>query len=366
MAERARIGYAAVGILVLTAAGWTLLHHGAPTTSAAPPVTTATVRVSRHDVTVRDIVTGTLGYLNQAILVAAAPGTLTWLPSIGAVVATGQRLYEVDGRPIILLDGARPAWRDFAAGMPDGPDIAQLEQNLAASGFGAGLTLDDHFSPATTAAIRRWQSAHRLPATGVIRLGDVVFRPGSVRIGALVAALGAPLSPGTGILTVSATTTAVTVSLDPSQQAEVHVGDPVSVSLPGGARSTTGTVVAVGAPVASTATADGSGDRAPGQGTPTAGAVSIPVTIRLDHSTAAGAPGIGPVQVAIASAEDRNVLSVPIEALLAAPGGGFQVAVHDNGQRRLVPVRTRLFDESDSLVEIDGVPEGTVVEVPAS
>jgi hypothetical protein len=79
-----------------------------------------------------------------------------------------------------------------------------------------------------------------------------------------------------------------------------------------------------------------------------------------------GRLGVGPVQVAITGTTQRGVLAVPIDALLAAPGGGYQVAVRVNGQRQLVPVRTGLVDESDGLVAVDGVAEGTIVEVPAS
>jgi hypothetical protein len=163
MAEWRRGGYAAVGVVVLAGTGWFVLHRAAPAVPAAAPFATGTARVIRTDVTVRDIVGGTLGYSDQAAVVAAVPGTLTWLPAVGTVVGADQRLYEVDGQPVILWVGSRPAWRDFAPGMPDGPDVRQLEHCLATLGFGAGLTVDNHFSTSTATAIRRWQRAHGLP-----------------------------------------------------------------------------------------------------------------------------------------------------------------------------------------------------------
>lgn len=362
MADPGRVGYAALAGLVLSGAGWLLFHQEVAARPSTTPSATGTAQVTRTDVTVREIVGGTLNYLDQAALVATNAGTVTWLPSVGTVVRVDQPLYEVDGRPVMLWTGGRPAWRDFVRGMTDGADVNQLEHNLAELGFGAGLHADGHFSADTAAAICRWQAAHRLPRTGTIKLGEVVFRPGPVRVGATPTALGTPLSTGAPILTVSATTTAVSVSLDPSQQSRVHRGDPVGVSAPGGTHVYSGRVTTVGLPVASSDPSTGGGAPA---GAPMA-TVTVPITIELDRQANLPGPGIGPVQVAITSAEDHGVLAVPIDALLAAPGGGFQVAVRDGESRRLVPVRAKLFDESTGVVEVEGVAEGTTVEVPTS
>ncbi len=362
MAERVKVVIAVVGVLAVAGAGWLLLHRGAAAPGAPVPAATATARGVRTDVTVRDIVGGTLGYTDQLTVVSAVSGTLTWLPPVGTTVGADGRLYEVDGHGVFLWTGARPAWRDYMIGMPDGPDVGQLERNLVARGFGAGLTVDDHFSSATGDAVQRWQGAHGLPRTGTIRLGEVVYRPGPVRVGALAAALGTPLAPGTPVLSVSGTATQVTVALDPAVHDAVHVGDSVVVTQPGGAHPTPGRIATVGVPTTSVAAAGAQSGRQDSGGTTTT--MSIPLTITLT-ATATSGPDIGPVQVAITSAVDRGVLAVPIDALLAAPGGGFRVALHEGSRRRLVPVRTRLFDESDGLVEVEGLAEGSVVEVPA-
>jgi peptidoglycan hydrolase-like protein with peptidoglycan-binding domain len=370
MAERRAVGYvgyAAAAVMVLGGAGWLVLRHATADGTAAAAAPTRTVRVARTDVVVRTLVGGTLGYVGQATLPAAGPGILTWLPAVGTVVRVDQRLYEVDGRPVLLWIGDRPAWRDFAAGMPDGPDVAQLERNLVALGFGAGLTVDNHFSTATGSAIRRWQAAHGLPRTGAIALGQVVFRDGPVRVGAVPATLGAPLSPGDPVVVVTSTVTAVTVDLDPVRAGSVHVGDAVSVSPLGagqGAQSAPvpGRVTAIGSAIAPPA-ATGGGPTGGGSGGSTV-ASTVPVTVGVDDP--AGHLSPGPVQVGITGAEDRGVLAVPIDALLSAPGGGYEVVVRGDGGRRTVAVRTGLFDESDGLVEVDGLAEGAVVEVPAS
>jgi peptidoglycan hydrolase-like protein with peptidoglycan-binding domain len=367
MAERRAVGYAAAAVLVLGGAGWLVLRHAAADSTAGAAAPTGTARVTRTDVTVRTLVGGTLGYVGRATLPAAAPGTLTWLPPVGAVVRVDQRLYEVDGRPVLLWIGERPAWRDFAAGMADGPDVAQLERNLVALGFGGGLTVDNHFAPSTAAAVRRWQAAHGLPLTGTIGLGQVVFRDGPVRVGAVPATLGAPVSPDSPVVVVTSTMTAVSVDLDPVRAGSVQVGDAVGVSpldAGQGAQSAVvpGRVTAIGSAVAPPP-ATGGDPTGGGPGSPPV-ALTVPVTVGVDDPAGSLAPG--PVQVAITDTEDRGVLAVPVDALLAAPGGGYQVVVRVDGGRRTVAVRTRLFDESDGLVEVDGLAEGTVVEVPES
>jgi hypothetical protein len=350
MASRRAVGYAAVGVLIVTGTGWLVLHRPVPAQPAATATPLGTAMVLRTDVTARDIVTGSLGYLDPVTVVGSGQGVLTWLPAPGSTIRADQRLYEVDGRPVVLWTGIRPAWRDLVPGMPAGADLTQAERNLAALGYGNRLT---------AAAVRRWQAAHGLPRTGVIALGQVVFQPGPVRIGSVPAALGTPLHPGLAILAVTSTTKAVSVSLDPNRRGVVHSGDRVTISLPIG-RVTPGTVVSVGAPVPPA----GPGPAAvPGGTGPT---LTVPVTVRLDDPAAADGLDAGTVQVSIVTAEHDNVLAVPVDALLAAPGGGYQVVVVSGVGRRLVTVHCGLFDETGGLVEITGdLSAGMTVEVPA-
>jgi multidrug efflux pump subunit AcrA (membrane-fusion protein) len=91
----------------------------------------------------------------------------------------------------------------------------------------------------------------------------------------------------------------------------------------------------------------------------------IPVTVRLRHRVT----GLdqAQVQVAITSEVHPNVLTVPVLALLARPGGGHQVVVVSGGSRRTVTVQAGLFDDAEGVVEVSGagLAEGDQVEVPA-
>jgi peptidoglycan hydrolase-like protein with peptidoglycan-binding domain len=328
------------------------------------PQASASVRTD-HATVVRTTLTrttqlsGTLGYAGSYTLTSLLPGTITALPAPGAVVRRGQRVYEVDGQGVFLLYGSRPAWRPFALGMPRGPDVRQLEQNLRALGFGADLTVDDRYTWATERAVVHWQHATGQPQTGGVDLGRVVFTPGALRIGADQVALGAPAQPGQAVLTASSPTPVVTVAVPPTQTYLVHVGDRVGVTLPSGANGT-GHVTDI-SPVAQ-APAD---QPAGGQGGP-APPATVPAHVTLDRPSMAAGLDQAPVSLTVTDQRVTNALAVPVTALVALAGGGYAVWLDGPiAARRLVAVTPGLF--SDTLVQVtaDGLRPGDQVEVPA-
>jgi multidrug efflux system membrane fusion protein len=393
--RRVRAGLlAGVLVLVVAGGGWAVARGGLLGRSAAATPTaevpTGTAKVARTDVVARQQVAGTLGYGDSVTVVGqsaggggggsgaggggqAQGGILTRVPAVGAVVGRGQALYEVDGHPVPLWYGTRPAWRAFQLGMTDGPDVRQLEANLVALGFDPdrAITVDRHYSWATVAAVKRWQRASGRARTGAVPLGQVVFLPGPIRAATVTATVGAPLPAGTAILTASSTRPLVTVALDPAMQQLVRRGDRVEVTLPDG-KATRGTVATVSRVATQPGTGSGQntgqnqGEGSSSNGTGS-GQATVSVTIRLANPRAAGGLDQAPVQVAITTQAARRVLAVPISALLAQPGGGYAVQVLQGGSRRLVAVRTGLFDESAGLVEVQGagLAEGATVEVPA-
>lgn len=286
-----------------------------------------------------------------------AAAAYTMLPSAGKVVRRGEALYAVDGQPVLLLYGPVTAWRAFRPRMSPGRDVAELNANLRALGYGSALA-GDGFTAATEEALKRFQAAHGLAGTGVLPLGSLVFKPGPVRVASVTPTVGQAVQAG-AVLAVTSTRHQVTIKLDAAQQAEVKVGDPVTVTLPSG-RTTPGRVSFVGS-VASTPSDGGSEGES---STPT-----IDVNVRLLHQAAAGRLDQAPVSVAITIAGVDDALVVPVNALLALAGGGYAVeAVDAAGVHRLVPVSVGLFDDAEGLVEVSGsgVRAGQRVVVPAS
>jgi peptidoglycan hydrolase-like protein with peptidoglycan-binding domain len=275
----------------------------------------------------------------------------TMLPSPGSVIRRGRSLYAIGGRPVLLLYGGVTAWRAFRAGMASGPDVAELNANLRALGYGSLLT-GDSFSSATARAIIALQAAHGLTQTGELPLGSVVFKAGPVRVKSVTPTVGAAVQAGP-VLGVSSTRHQVTIALDAAQQSEVKVGDEVTITLPDNS-TTSGVVSAVGS-VASPA----------GEG----GSPTIEVHVKLADQAAAGDLVQAPVNVSITTARVDNVLVVPVNALLALAGGGYAVEeVGAAGVHQLVPVDLGLFDDSEGLVQVSGsaLHAGQQIVVPGA
>ena len=291
---------------------------------------------------------------------ARLDGSFTWLPALGAHVSQGQALYAVNGTPVMLFNGTQPAYRQLGPGV-SGADVKQLEQDLIDLGVvsAANLTADGNFTSADSAAVRRWQASLGLPQTGTVRLGEMVFASGPIRVAAVRASLGAQAAPGTPVLDLTAIHHTVTVPLDVSRQQLVNRGDQVSVLMPDGHTTVAGSVADVSR-VATTPQNQGQSQGGSGQ------QATVAVTITLADESAAGTLDQAPVYVSITTASRKNVLAVPVTALLVQPDGGYAVAVRSGGARRLVTVQPGLFGDG-GLVEVSGsgLAEGQTVEVPA-
>jgi hypothetical protein len=351
-----RIALAAAGVGVLGAGvawGWGAVHgRDASGGAGARPrsqVRLATASVVRTTIVSRQQTSGILGFGGSFQVVNELPGgVLTWSPPVGRIVRPGGRLFSVDGAPVVLFDGRLPAWRTFQIGMPDGPDVGQLERDLRRMGFDPGhdATVDDHFTWNTALAVERWQASIGMFRTGRIDLGRVAFLPDPIRITQSVP-VGSTLAQGMQVLQGTSTRRIVTVSLDAGAPLPVRPGDHVVVTLPDGKTTTTGTVVAVSR-VALAPSSDQSGGPS--------GPATVPATIRLDHPRAVGILDLTPVGVAISGFERRNVLAVPVTALVARPEGGYAVQEAGPpsaaGSGRLIPVRIGLFDDQSGLVQV--------------
>lgn len=277
----------------------------------------------------------------------------TMLPKAGQIVRRGEPLFAIGGQPAFLFYGSVPASRAFILGMPPGADVAELNWNLR----GYGATTGDAFTSATATAIWRFQSQHHVQPTGQLPLGSVVFEPGAVRVTSVTPTLGSPVQPG-AVLGITSTRRVVTIALDASQQTSVKVGDPVVITLPDNS-TTPGHVSFVGT-VATTPSSDQSGGSSSGP--------TIEVDVTADRPASTGRLDQAPVDVSITTATVRNVLAVPVNALLALASGGYAVEeVESTGVHQLVGVSAGLFDDAAGMVQVSGagLAAGQRVVVPS-
>jgi hypothetical protein len=339
-------GIAAVLVATGTVSAWragvfsAAVSPGAGGYEAAP----ATGVVTRGDLSATTPVAATLGYGGSWTVTGRGGGTLTWVPRPGQVISQGQALYRVDnGSPVVLLYGSGPAWRAMSEGIT-GADVSQLNHDLVALADANKADISaagwDYFSWETAAGVQQMEEHLGVsvpPAS--LSPGQVVFEPGALRVALVTGSLGGPAAGP--VLQATSDKRVVTIPLDVSQESEVSAGDAVTVTLPNGT-STPGVVSSVGT-VATTSTA--------GDGTAT---TTIAVTVRLRDQAAAGGLYQAPVTVNITTATVRDVLAVPVTALLARPEG-YDVEVTGRANtRRYVPVTPGIFDDDTGVVQVTG------------
>ena len=345
---------------------------GSPSAGAAAGAyRTAVATVARRSLASQTPVDATLGYAGSWNVVNQATGTFTALPTAGRLVRQGQVIYQVSGAPVMLLYGHVPAWRDLSEGVT-GPDVTELNAALVKLGYASAAALGprsgwDSFSGETAYALGLLQAHIGLTVTGTLPLGQAVFLPGAARITGLGATtvLGGAAAPGTAALTATSSRPVVSIALDAGQQTEVKKGDKVGITLPNGS-TTPGVVSSVGT-VATSSAAGSGGSGGPGDGGSSgggsgdsgssggSGSATITVLVSPTDPKAAGGLDQAPVTVEITTGSVSNALVVPVTALLAQPGGGYEVEqVTAGGHHHLVPVTPGLFDDASGLVQVTG------------
>jgi hypothetical protein len=360
--SRRAVALSAAGALVLAAIMVAVLD---PFAGTAPSTRvqhnsypTGLVSVRRGALSSQVTGVGTLGYSAEPDgspypIVNHASGHLTAAPTVGQVIAQGQVLYRVEDNPVVLLDGATPAYRTLSQG-EQGPDVRELNADLLALGLATPTQLhpsSDNFSAATASALTRLQARLGAAQTGRLPLGEAVFLPGPIRITNVTATLGMTAPVDAAIAHATSIHRQVEVNIDATEQSILAAGDRVLITLPN-YQDTAGVVTQVGT------VANGSGSSSP----------TIPVTIKLSDPGAAGTLDQAPVRVQITTAGVSSALIVPVTALLAQSGGGYAVETVDaHGRHHDVPVKLGLFDDADGLVQVSGaLHPGQEVVVPAT
>ncbi|PYY33846.1 peptidoglycan-binding protein [Curtobacterium sp. MCJR17_055] len=345
MTRRARTVTTAVCLVAALGAGtatWALV--AAPSTEAAEHVAEhhgPTAEVTRGDLVETRTAAGTLGYGAPTPVEGAGGGTLTWLPRPGQVVHRDEPLYAVDERPVRAFTGTTPLWRPLSRGL-HGADVQQLNENLAALGY--DVAEDDVFGPRTAAAVRAWQRDRGLEVTGTIDAAQIAFVDGTVRVASVPGRLGQPA--GGDVLQVTSTKRVVTATVAQRDAEPFAVGTAVRVLVNGGGDAMAGEVV----------------DTVPAESDD--GKETVTVTVSFDAGDRE-LPDAASAQVVADGHTERDVLSVPVSALVAHGSSGYAVdVVGKGGHTRRVPVQVGFVADGRAAVTGD-VAEGARVVVPS-
>ncbi|GAA4679359.1 peptidoglycan-binding protein [Phytohabitans rumicis] len=346
-------GAAVVAVAAAGAAAVGFGGGGSDGTAEASQRPAATTKVTRQTLVAATTVEGELSYGEQVPLESRAQGTVTWLPAAGATVKRGGTLLRADDRPVVLLYGALPLYRALSTGV-EGKDVKQFEQNLRALGY-TGFTVDEEFTGATASAVKEWQEDLGVDETGTVDSTLVVYAPNAVRVADVSSRVGSSASGE--VFTYTGSTKVVTVSVDAGESDWAVKGAAVTVTLPDG-KEIAGKVASVG----TEASTDDSEDQPPNDtGTDDA---QIEVTVSIVDQRALGKLDRTPVDVAYVAQERKDVLTVPVAALLALAEGGYGLEVVEGGTSRYVGVQTGLFADGKVEVSGDGVTEGMTVGLP--
>ena len=379
------VGAAAVGAVLASGA---FRGSGSQAAGAGSGYATGTATVTRQSLTSQteeDATLGDAGTWSVAVpassssssssSASAGAGTFTWLPQVGQVIRQGQQIYGMTGSPVVLLYGPVPAYRDLSEGIT-GADVTELNRDLLHLGYATRAALGprsgwDYYSAETAYAVGQLQTRLGLTVTGTLPLGQAAFLPGPALVTGLgsTTSLGGQATAGSVVLTATSLTPVVTIELDPSLQSEVKDGDRVSITLPDGS-TTPGVVTQVGRVATTPSSGNSDSGSSSQQGSSSNNSASgsgatITVLVALTHPKAAGKLNQAPVTVTITTGSVSNALTVPVDALLAQPGGKYAVEVSGPGGHHLVTVSPGMFDDAAGQVQVSGdLTAGQHVVVP--
>ncbi len=324
----------------------------ATSASATSTVDTELVSVVRQDVVETKKVQATVGNGLGITVPIEAEGLVTWAAPAGSVLASGDVIAEVSGRPIVLVVGEVPLYRPLRLvgryetdeantrlGQQKGADVAQLQQYLLAQGFDdkGRLTVDEVFGISTQRAVKAWQTSVGHPATGVVDASQLVFFTNEVLLQTELT-VGQQFVP----IEVTGTGTVLQVRGSTSLRDFFPVGDAINVNTE---PPRTGVVFRSTRVIGG----DGSGD-----------GVSQLIEISVDD---ANPTELGQsVEVVGSLTQAVDALTIPVRALLAMSDGSWQVEVDAPGG--VDKIKVELVDVVGTTAIIKGLDEGEQVVVP--
>ncbi|HSL26514.1 MAG TPA: peptidoglycan-binding domain-containing protein, partial [Acidimicrobiia bacterium] len=147
--ERRRVALLVVGsVVVSSVAGWVagsqILSPAEAAARTAAPEPSAILVAAEERVLSADVVTrGTARFGSPQDLVMAASalktdaGIVARVPLVGAELTEGDVAVTASGRPLFVLVGEQPVFRDMGPGI-EGEDVRQLQEALTRLGFFAG------------------------------------------------------------------------------------------------------------------------------------------------------------------------------------------------------------------------------------
>lgn len=276
-----------------------------------------------------------------------AAGVVTGVSvTAGEEVDQGSVVYTLDLRPVVVAEGAVPAFRSIGIDA-EGPDVAQLQTMLGALGFYGG-PVDGEAGAGTIEAIENWHDSLGMESTGIVGEGDVIFVPSlptRISLDTEVVRRAAMLSGGEEIVRGLSEAPVFTIAVTDAQAGMMPTDTRVEITSPEGG-------------VWEALVEDR--EREPDTGT-------VVVHLRGEDGTVICADQCAQIPASedvslpseIVTVASVSGLVVPSAALVTGADG--QIAVIDeDGERIAVKVQTA----AKGMAVVEGITEGTRVQVP--
>ncbi|MFI9174967.1 peptidoglycan-binding protein [Streptomyces lincolnensis] len=268
----------------------------------------------------------------------------------GQKISAGQVLLEVSGRPLFVLKGAVPAYRDLARGKR-GEDVAQAQAALRASGHPTGTDPSGVFGAGTEKAVASFYRSIgyeaptvEAPATKetspvpVLPISEVLFvRSFPAYVDDVRAKVGD--EAGEGLISLSAGALTVEGSVTLQQKGMIRPGQEVRVYAETTGRQFTGTVTSVGKETDSAKDA--------GQDT---GAEKYTVKVTPSRPLPTELNGENVQLTVVAASSKGKVLAVPSSAVSTGADGLTSVTERRDGRERRIPVTVGV--SGDGFVQV--------------
>lgn len=327
-----------------------------------PPASVLTAKVQSmtltQAVTVRGTVTSPASTPVRA-LTSGAGGlrVVTATPkAAGDMVDSGQVMLEISGRPLFVLAGSRPAYRDLTVNTR-GADVTQAQQNLVSLGLLDGAGVTGRFDWATQVAVARLYkdagyetvgqgSSVSLPLSEYVFVADLPATVAKVAVGA-----GQTLASGDEpVMTLNTGELLVDAVVPSGQQVGLATGQGTQVTDDVAGKTVDGTLTAIG-PYRQASS--GAGDETSAQ------QAGYPVTIQPTAPLDASWLGANVLVRITGVSSDGPVLAVPATAVVSEASGDVAVFVrHADGSTERVAVRTGMV--VDGMVEATPVVDGAL------
>lgn len=332
-------------------------------------ITRGKVSASRHT----DVSAGPLSDKEVGRSVVTRVGTAP-----GKKITAGQVILEISGRPLFVLEGAVPSYRDLAPGKR-GDDVAQLQKALRESGHPTGTDPSGVFGPGTQGAVASFYASigyeaptteapvtpadrpgpggatppaageERTPAPPLTTfpMSEVVFVPSfPAYVDDVRAKVGD--EAGSDLLSLSSGALTVEGSVTPQEKEMVRPGQEVRIHAELSGRQFTGKVASVGR----AANPAKDGDQP-------SGAENYTVKVTPSKPLPAGLNGENVQLTVVAASSKGEVLAVPSSAVSTSADGLTGVTVREGRTERRVPVSVGV--SGDGFVQVTPV-EGARLE----